>query len=140
MPLLADSSTPFAINGFSGMSGSQILSFWLVFILFNGYVVLEVVSLASFWFAARPRHGHPNVAAVWYFIASLVGVLCFITTVWAAPAEKSFIDDGGNIGLGPHTWAIFAGLAFGAVAAAFLLIGALTTMSRRRAESASITI
>lgn len=140
MPLLADSSTPFAINGFAGLSGTQQLSFWLTFLLFNGYVVLEVVCLTSFWFAARPRHGRPNPAAVMYFIAALWVVLSFITMVWAAPAEKSFLDDGGHIGFGPHMWAVFVGLGFAGVAVVFLLTGMMTTASRRRLESASITI
>ena len=141
MPLLADSSSAFAINGFAGLSGAQQLSFWLTFILFNGYVVLEVVCLASFWFAARPRHGRPNPAAVWYFVASLFVVLAFISTVWAAPAEKSFLDDSGSfIAVGTRTVKVFIGLGFAAVAVGCLLAGVLATVGRRRAESAAVTI
>ena len=31
----------FAINGFAGLTGAQILSFWLSFILFNAYVAVQ---------------------------------------------------------------------------------------------------
>src|ERR1700704_1681404 len=70
--LIASTGSAFAINGFAGLTGAQILSFWLSFILFNGYVALEVASLAAFYFAARPRSGRPNPAAIRYFIAALL--------------------------------------------------------------------
>ncbi|HSP64734.1 MAG TPA: hypothetical protein VLO10_00955, partial [Candidatus Deferrimicrobium sp.] len=91
MHVLADSGSAFAINGFAGLTGAQQLSFWFSFILFNGYVGLEAVCLAAFYFAARPRSGSPNPAAIWYFIGALWVVMSFITTVWAAPAEKAFL-------------------------------------------------
>ncbi|MHB8717649.1 MAG: hypothetical protein ACYDAC_01990 [Candidatus Dormibacteria bacterium] len=139
--MLATISNAFAINGFSGLTGAQQLSFWLVFILFNGYVVLEAVCLTLFWFAARPRQGHPNPAALHYFIASLWVVLSFITMVWAAPAEKSFLDDSGtNLAVGTRTVKVFIGLGFAAVAVVFLLAGLRGSARRRRAETAAIVI
>lgn len=142
MQMVASSGSAFAINGFAGLSGPQQLSFWLAFLLFNGYVVLEVVCLASFYFASRPRGGgRPNPAAVWYFIASLWVVMAFITSVWAAPAEKAFLDDSGSfIAVGTRTMKVFIGLGFAAVAVTCLLIGAAETARRRRAQRAALVI
>jgi hypothetical protein len=142
MHLVASTGSAFAINGFAGLTGAQQLSFWLSFILFNGYVVLEAACLASFYFAARPRGGgHPNPAAVWYFIAALWVVMAFITTVWAAPAEKAFLDDSGTfIAVGTRTVKVFIGLGFAAVAVACLLIGVMETSRRKRAERQALVI
>lgn len=134
MHLVASANSAFAINGFAGLTGAQQLSFWLSFILFNMYVVLEVVSLATFYFAARPRQGRPNPAAIWYFIAAVWVVMAFITTVWAAPAEKSFLDDSGTfLAVGTRTVKVFIGLFFAAIAVMCLLIGFVDTARRRRA-------
>jgi hypothetical protein len=142
MHMLASSgSSAFAINGFAGLTGAQQLSFWLAFILFNGYVMLEVVCLASFYFAARPRSGSPNPAAIWYFIASLWVVMAFITTVWAAPAEKAFLDDSGTfIAVGTRTVKVFIGLGFAAIAVMCLLIGVVETSRRKRTSRRTLVI
>lgn len=141
MPLVADSGSAFAINGFAGLSGAQQLSFWLSFILFNGYVVLMVASLAAFYFASRPRSGRPNRAAVWYFIASLWVLMSFISTVWAAPAEKSFLDDSGtSLALGTRAVKVLIGLGFAAVAVMCLMIGMFETGRRRRLADRTLVI
>ncbi|HEY8674747.1 MAG TPA: hypothetical protein VIO13_02100 [Candidatus Dormibacteraeota bacterium] len=141
MHILADSGSAFAINGFAGMRTAEQLSFWFAFILFNGYVMLEAVSLAAFYFAARPRAGRPNPAAIWYFIASLWVVMAFITTVWAAPAEKAFLNDSGSsLGVGTRTIKVFIGLAFAGVAVTCLLIGAVETARRKRAAQQTLVI
>jgi hypothetical protein len=141
MHLLADSNSAFAINGFAGLHTAEQLSFWFVFILFNGYVVLEVIALAAFYFAARPRHGRPNPAAIWYFIASLWVVMAFISTVWAAPAEKAFVNvTGTSLAVGDRTIKVFIGLGFAAVAVTCMLIGALETVRRRRAAEQVLVI
>jgi len=142
MHLLADSGSPFAINGFAGLTGAQQFSFWMTFLLFNAYVVLEVASLGAFYFASRPRGGRPNRAAIWYFAASLLVVMAFITTVWAAPAEKSFLDDSGtHLAIGTKAIKVFIGLfGFALPAAVCLLAGALQTSSRRKAGQQSIVI
>ena len=140
MHVLAAGSA-FAINGFAGLTGAQQLSFWLSFILFNGYVALEVACLASFYFASRPRSGSPNPAAVWYFIAALWVVMSFITTVWAAPAEKSFLDDSGtNLAVGTKAIKVFIGLGFAAIAVMCLLIGAMETARRKRSAQQTLVI
>jgi hypothetical protein len=141
VPPIADSGSAFAINGFAGLTGAQQLSFWLSFILFNGYVVLEAISLAAFYFGARPRSGRPNPAAIWYFIAALWVVMAFITTVWAAPAEKAFLDDSGtSLAVGTRTVKVFIGLAFAGVAVMCLLIGAVETARRKRAAQQAVVI
>ncbi len=141
MHLLADSGSAFAINGFAGLTGAQQLSFWFSFILFNGYVGLEAVCLAAFYFASRPRSGAPNPAAIWYFIGALWVVMAFITTVWAAPAEKSFLDDSGTfLAVGTRTVKVFIGIGFAGVAVTCLLIGAVETARRKRATSQTLVI
>jgi formate hydrogenlyase subunit 3/multisubunit Na+/H+ antiporter MnhD subunit len=141
MPLVASSSSAFAINGFTGLTGAQQLSFWLTFILFNMYVVLEVISLAAFYFAARPRHGRPNPAAIWYFVAAVLVVFAFITTVWAAPAEKAFLDDTGTqLAVGTKAIKLFIGIAAAALAVLSLLVGMVDTARRRRASSQEVVV
>jgi hypothetical protein len=141
MHVLADSGSAFAINGFAGLTGAQQLSFWFSFILFNGYVGLEAVCLAAFYFAARPRSGSPNPAAIWYFIAALWVVMSFITTVWAAPAEKAFLDDSGtSLAVGTRAIKEFIGLGFAGIAVMCLLIGALDTARRKRSTRQTLVI
>ena len=141
MHLLASTGSAFAINGFAGLTGAQILSFWLSFILFNGYVMLEVVALATFYFAARPRSGRPNPAAIWYFIASLLVMISFISTVWGAPAEKTFLDDSGTyLAVGARAVRVFIVIGFAAVAVSCMLIGAIDTGRRRKAAQQAVVI
>jgi hypothetical protein len=139
--LIASTGSAFAINGFAGLTGAQILSFWLSFILFNGYVALEVASLAAFYFAARPRSGRPNPAAIWYFIAALLVVISFISTVWGAPAEKTFLDDSGTyLAVGTRTVKVFIGIGFAGVAVMCMLIGAVETARRKKAAQQTVVI
>jgi hypothetical protein len=141
MHVLADSGSAFAINGFAGLTGAQQLSFWFSFILFNGYVGLEAVCLAAFYFAARPRSGSPNPAAIWYFIGALWVVMSFITTVWAAPAEKAFLDDSGtSLAVGTRAIKEFIGLGFAGVAVMCVLIGAVDTARRKKALRQTLVI
>ncbi len=143
MHLVANSGSAFAINGFAGLTGAQELSFWLAFILFNGYVMLEVICLAAFYFASRPRAGgRPNPAAIWYFLASVLVVLAFISTVWGAPAEKTFLDDSGTfLALGGRGFRVLIGLVlFAGGATMCLLIGAVATARRKKAERQALVI
>lgn len=141
MHLIAASGSAFAINGFAGLTGAQILSFWLSFILFNGYVGLETIALTTFYFAARPRSGRPNPAAIWYFIAALLLVISFISTVWGAPAEKTFLDDSGTyLAVGTKAVKIFIGLGFAAVAVVCMMLGAVETARRKRQAAQTVVI
>ena len=54
--------------------------------------------------------------------------MAFITTVWAAPAEKAFVNSAGTgLGVGDRTVKVFIGLGFAAVAVGCMLIGAVET-------------
>lgn len=92
----AGSNNAFAINGFTGLTNPQIVSFFFVFLIFNFYVVVTAVALASFYVTARPRHGRVRTAALWHFAATCVMLFAFITTVWGAPAEKAFVSADGS--------------------------------------------
>jgi len=82
---------PFSISGFNGLTTAQIISFFIDFVLFNAYVVLIVIAMAGFYFTAKPRHGVVRTAAIWHFVAVLWMLMAFIGTVWAAPAEKTWL-------------------------------------------------
>jgi hypothetical protein len=82
---------PFSISGFGGLTTAQIISFFIDFVLFNFYVVLMVIAMASFYFTSKPRHGVVRTAAIWHFFAVIWMLMAFIGTVWAAPAEKTWL-------------------------------------------------
>jgi len=124
MMVAAAGNNAFAWNGFGGFSITEIFSFFMIFIIFNFYVTLMAAALAAFYVTAKPRHGRVRTAAVWHFIAAIWVMLAFITTVWAAPAEKSFLQDTGTaVGIGQHAVKAFIGLGFAAVAIACMMIG-----------------
>lgn len=141
----AGSSNAFAINGFTGLTNPQIVSFFFVFLIFNFYVVLTAIALASFYLTSKPRHGQVRTAAIWHFAATCVLMLSFITTVWGAPAEKAFVDAAGqhltltqaaNItvfgyAVGRATM-MFIGLAFAVIAMNLILIGLIQGFRQRR--------
>jgi len=83
------------INGLTGMTGPEPLSLLLSFLLFGAYVTAEAGSLTLFYLASAPRHGRVRTAAGWHLTASLLWFPLAIIAlgVWAAPAEKSFVDD-----------------------------------------------
>jgi hypothetical protein len=136
MMIAAGSNNAFAINGFNGLSNTQIFSFLFVFILFNGYVVLEAASLLAFYFTSKPRHGRVRTAAIWHFAASLLFILAFISTVWGAPAEKSFIGTAVQpyeLGVGSRAIALFIGMAiFAAPGVTCMLIGFVVGARQKR--------
>lgn len=145
MMVAAAGNNAFAINGFTGFTTAQIFSFFMVFILFNGYAVLMAVALASFYVTAKPRHGQVRTAAVWHFWAACMIMVSFITTVWAAPAEKTFVDASrthvsldqpANItvfgyGLGRADM-LFIGIAVAAIAFLFILTGFIKGARQKR--------
>ena len=133
MMVAAATNNAFAINGFTGLTNTQIFSFLFMFILFNGYVVLMAGALASFYVTAKPRYGRVRTAAIWHFIAALWIMLAFISTVWGAPAEKSFIQDGTtNLGVGSRTVSLFIGVGFAAVGVLCMLIGFVQGARQKR--------
>ena len=124
------------MNLFNGMSDRQILSALLMFLLFNVFVVLEVIALAVFYVSTRPRRGRVRTAPILYAIAAVWFVMCFISTVWAAPAEKSFIDadtpPGDALFAGARFQKVLIGLVFAAIGVACMLAGAALGSRQRR--------
>jgi hypothetical protein len=126
------------MNLFTGMTNHQVVSSILGFLLFNGYVVLLVISLAAFWVTSRPRRGRVRVSAIWHMVAALWMMLAFISTVWAAPVEKSFIDAdqvSEPFFQGVRFQKVIIGLLFAAVAVACMLIGAVRGGREKRAAA-----
>ncbi len=131
--IAAGSDNAFAINGFGGLPVTEIFSFFMMFIIFNFYAMLLTASLAAFYVSSKPRHGRVRRAALWHFIASLWVMLAFITTVWAAPAEKSFIaNTGTSVALADRAHSAFIGFGFAFVAILCMLIGFMQGARQRR--------
>ncbi len=131
--IAAGSNNAFAINGFGGMPVTEIFSFFMMFIIFNFYAMLMAASLAAFYVTSKPRHGRVRRAAIWHFIALLWVMLAFITTVWAAPAEKSFIANSGtSVALGDRAHNAFFGFGFAFIAIACMMIGFMQGTRERR--------
>jgi hypothetical protein len=126
------------MNLFTGMTNHEVVSSFLGFLLFNGYVVLLVISLAAFWVTSRPRRGRVRVSAIWHMVAALWMMLAFISTVWAAPVEKSFVDAdqaAEPFFQGVRFQKVIIGLLFAAVAVACMLIGAVRAGREKRAAA-----
>jgi hypothetical protein len=126
------------MNLFTGMTDHQVVSTILGFLLFNGYVVLLVISLAAFWVTSRPRRGRVRVSAIWHMVAAFWMMWAFISTVWAAPVEKSFIDAdqvSEPFFQGVRFQKVIIGLLFAAVAVACMLIGAVRAGREKRAAA-----
>jgi NADH:ubiquinone oxidoreductase subunit 6 (subunit J) len=126
---------PFSISGFTGLTGAQIISFFIVFVIFNGYVVLTVIAMAGFYFTAKPRHGQVRTAAIWHFIAVVWMMLAFIGTVWGAPAEKTFLGGTGlaTLGIGQRAINEFISMAFALAAIVCMVIGFARASAQNRA-------
>ena len=141
----AGGGNAFAINGFTGLTNPQIVSFFFVFVIFNFYVVLTAAALASFYVTAKPRHGRVRSAAIWHFAAVCVLILSFITTVWGAPAEKAFVNPSGSslsldqpanitvfgLGIG-RAGMLFIGMFLAVVAINLMLIGFVQGARQKR--------
>lgn len=84
---------PARMNLFTGMSTNEILSTAFTFLLFGFYVTLIAVALGAFYVTSRPREGRVRTAAMWHFWAVILTMVSIVSTVWAAPAQKSFLDD-----------------------------------------------
>jgi branched-subunit amino acid ABC-type transport system permease component len=125
------------MNLFTGMTDHEIVSSILGFALFNGYVVLLAISLAAFWATSRPRRGRVRVAALWHMLATVLLMVSFISTVWAAPVEKSFIDADQQplepFFQGVRFQKVLIGLGVAAVAVLLMIVGAVQAGRQKRA-------
>jgi hypothetical protein len=123
------------MNLFKGLTEAQIVSFFLMFALFNAFVVLEAIALAAFFVTSRPIAGRVRSAAVWHVVAAAWFMLCFVSTVWAAPAEKSFVNPQGTL-FDPRYdrfQKVIVGLVFAAIGIVCLAVGALRGIQQKRA-------
>ena len=126
------------MNLFNGMTDRQILSVALDFLLFNGFVALEAIALAAFYVSSKPRRGRVRTASLWHVVAALWFLMALISTVWAAPAEKAFIDAASpseTLFAGERFQKVIIGLVFAAIGIGFMLFGAIHG-SRQRREAA----
>lgn len=119
------------------MTDHQIISVALAFLLFNGFVGLEVMALAAFYVTSRPRRGRVRTAALWHISAALVFMLCLISTVWSSPAEKAFINADGDQGFfaGERFNKVLIGVAFAAVGIVLMGVGLIRGGRQRRAAA-----
>ena len=123
------------VNLFTGMSTHEEISLGLAFLLFNVFVVLEASALYAFYVASRPRRGRVSTAALWHIVAALWFLMCLISTVWAAPAEKSFInaDDASQpFFSGARFVKVIIGLCFALVGIGCMAMGVLQGRAQRR--------
>jgi len=126
----------FAINGFTGMTHNQIVSFFIVGGITTLYCVLIAASFVAFYGATKPRNGGVPRAAIWHMVAMLLFMFSVVTLVWAAPAEKSFFDDP------TKTHNIIIGLVIagvGILCMGFGAMGAAMAKKARRESAVSAT-
>jgi hypothetical protein len=127
------------MNLFQGMTDHEIVSSILGFLLFNGYVVLLVIALSAFWVTSRPRRGRVRVAALWHIAAAFSIMWAFVSTVWAAPVEKSFIDADQQplepFFQGVRFQKVVIGLAFAALGVLLMVVGAVRAGREKRAAA-----
>jgi hypothetical protein len=126
---------PFSISGFTGLTTAQIISFFIDFVIFNGYVVLMVIAMAGFYFTAKPRHGVVRTAAIWHFFAVIWMLMAFIGTVWAAPAEKTWLvlNSLSQLGISQRGINAFISMAFAFIAVVCMAIGFAGAARQNRA-------
>jgi hypothetical protein len=125
---------PFSISGFTGLTTAQIISFFIVFVIFNAYVVLIVIAMVAFYYTSKPRNGVVRTAAFWHFVAVMWMLLAFIGTVWGAPAEKTFLGGTGlaTLGIGQRAINEFISMAFAFIAVVCMAVGFARASSQNR--------
>jgi hypothetical protein len=126
---------PFSISGFGGLTTAQIISFFIDFVLFNAYVVLIVIAMVGFYFTSKPRHGVVRTAAIWHFFAVIWMLMAFIGTVWAAPAEKTWLvlNSLSQFGVSQRGINAFISMGFAFIAVVCMAIGFAGASRQNRA-------
>lgn len=116
------------------MSTNNIISFVLEFGVFNGFVVLLAISLWAFRVSSRPRQGWVRTASVWHLVGTLWFMLALVSTVWAAPAEKTFVNGDTLFDLGYERFQkVLIGGGFAGVGILCMLIAVVLTSRQQRA-------
>ena len=121
------------MNLFTGMTDRQIISAVLMFALFNLFAICEAGALAAFYISSRPaRGGRVRTGSLFHIGAGLLFFVSIVSTVWAAPAEKSFVDANGTIFAGDRFIKVIVGLVFMVAGLATMLVGAVVTAGQKR--------
>lgn len=120
-----------AVNLFTGMTDRQIISAVLMFALFNLYVICVAGSLAAFYISSRPVRGRVRTGSAIYLVAGVLFMISLVSTVWAAPAEKSFVDNG-TMFTGDRFVKVIVGLVFMAMGLATMAFAAIVTSQQKR--------
>ena len=124
------------MNLFSGFTSHQIISFLLAVGVFTVYAGLVALAVIMFYVTSRPSKGRIRTASMWHIVALALFLLSTVTTVWGAPAEKSFL---GNTGDQLFDWSadrIFkmeVGAAFAVLGLICLVVGILHGGAQKRA-------
>ena len=120
------------MNLFTGMTDRQIISAVLMFALFNLWVLLEAGALAAFYVSSRPtRGGRVRTASALYLVAAFWFLWSLISTVWAAPAEKAFVDSG-TMFSGDRFVKVIVGLVFMVFGLVFMAAAAMANAAQKR--------
>ena len=120
------------MNLFTGMTDRQIISAVLMFALFNLYAICVAGSLAAFYISSRPaRGGRVRTGSLLHIVAMLLFMISVVSTVWAAPAEKSFVENG-TMFSGDRFIKVIVGLVFLALGLVTMLAGAVVTAGQKR--------
>lgn len=122
------------MNLFTGLTNRQIISAVLMFGLFTLFALCEAAALAAFYIASRPtRRGHVRTGALLHLVGGFWFLWSMISTVWAAPAEKSFVDTNGTMFSGSRFFGgVIPGLVFMVLGLLSMLAGAAVTSAQKR--------
>jgi len=121
------------MNFFTGMTDRQIWSAVLMVGLFTLWAMLEAAALAAFYIASRPtRGGRVRTAALWHLVAAFWFMWSMISAVWAAPAEKAFVNENGTMFAGDRFVKVIVGLVFMLFGLGSMVIGAVAASAQKR--------
>jgi hypothetical protein len=121
------------MNFFTGMTDRQIISAILMIALFSLYAMLLAASLAAFYISSRPaRGGRVRTASLWHLVGTWWFLWATISTVWAAPAEKAFVDPNGTMFAGDRFTKVIVGLVFVVLGVISMIVGGIAAAGQKR--------
>jgi hypothetical protein len=122
------------MNLFTGLTNRQIISAVLMFGLFNLFALCEAAALAAFSISSRPsRRGRVRTGSLLHLVGAFFFMWSMIATVWAAPAEKSFVDGNGTMFAGSRFFGgVIPGIVFMVFGLTSMLAGAMVTSAQKR--------
>jgi hypothetical protein len=121
------------MNLFTGLTDRQVISAVLMIALFSLFALCEAAALAAFYISSRPtRQGRVRTGSLLHIVAALLFMVSIISTVWAAPAEKAFVDTDGTMFAGDRFIKVIVGLVFMVLGLITMVMGAAVTGSQKR--------